>query len=110
MRFILSNLCRVAVAVVSTVVIAVGCASSALKPSNPLIVVADPIVAAWGITTPSLVENATRTGINAAILYGPPPILTSQLGRTLNAHHIPVISAEISQFVSNYECARTHSL
>lgn len=64
----------------------------------------------WNFTSPAEISSAAALGINTALLYGPPPLPSSPLGRALAHSHIRVISAELSELVAYYECTRVHTV
>ncbi|AGB24290.1 hypothetical protein Mycsm_04033 [Mycobacterium sp. JS623] len=64
-------------------------------------------IGGWGLTTSDLVHSASEVGVNYALLYGPPPEASSPQGQALLQANIRVISAEVSDHVSQYECSRT---
>src|SRR5262245_25194572 len=70
----------------------------------------DRLVGGWGLTTPDSVESAAAADVNFAFLYGPPPEPSSPLGQALANANIRVISAEVADVVSAYECTRTHTV
>ena len=64
----------------------------------------------WNLNTPELVSSAATAGVTVAFLYQPPPEPSTPLGEALSRHHMSVVSAEMSQLVSAYECTRTHTV
>jgi hypothetical protein len=72
--------------------------------------IGSPIIAGWNLTTPELVWSAASHGVTVAFLYGRAPMPDSPLGTALSKAHIRVITAEVADRVSNYECTRTHTV
>jgi hypothetical protein len=68
------------------------------------------LLAAWGLTTPEMVQSASAAGLNYVFLYGPPPDPSSPLGQSLLQANMQVISAEVADLVSAYECTRTQTV
>ena len=97
------------------VVVALGLASAmglavlpgGIEKSSPMwLSIPQTIVGGWNLETPALVDSAVRDGVNLAFLYGAPPVPSSELGGALRRSHLRVISAEISEVLSRYECSR----
>jgi hypothetical protein len=57
-----------------------------------------------------MVDSAAAAGLNFAFLYGPPPEPSSPLGQALTEANVRVISAQVSDLVSAYECTRTQTI
>lgn len=89
----------------------VGCARAAREGSAiEHTTLADRFLAGWNLTTPALVRSASDSGITVAMLYGPAPEPASPLGEALTRAHMHVITAEVADRVSEYECARTYTV
>ena len=90
------------------------CASTATSPTTittpTSLSLGEEIRGGWNLNTPELVSSAAAAGVTVAFLYNPPPDPASALGEALSRHQMPVVSAEISQLVSKYECTRTHTV
>lgn len=96
--------------ILAIVVIAAGVWSLERANSTPATPFSQPLLAAWGLTTPEMVESARAAGLNYVFLYGPPPDPSSPLGQSLIQTDMRVISAEVADLVSAYECTRTHTV
>lgn len=64
----------------------------------------------WNLKSPELVTSAAAAGITTAFLYGPPPSVSSPLGQALAHNKIKIVSGEVSDLVSAYECTRTQTV
>ncbi len=96
-------------AILGIVVVAAVVWSVERANSTPATPFSQPLLAAWGLTTPEMVESARASGLNYVFLYGPPPDRSSPLGQSLVQADMRVISAEVADLVSAYECTRTHT-
>lgn len=108
----------VVVALYTTVLMLSGaCASTATAPAtmSPSLGKVSPslgkqVRGGWNLNTPELVSSAAAAGVTVAFLYTPPPEPSSALGEALSRNDMRIVSAEISQLVTAYECTRTHTV
>ncbi|MDQ0031462.1 hypothetical protein [Arthrobacter bambusae] len=81
--------------------------TNAATPSRPL---GRNLRGGWNLETPELVASAASAGVTVAFLYGAAPQPSSSLGTALSNRHMRVVSGEVSDLVSAYECTRTHTV
>jgi hypothetical protein len=98
-------------AVATSVMLGGGCTANSPPAASALQRAIDgPLIAGWNLTTPELVRAAASRGVTVALLYGRAPTPDSPLGTALTSAHIRVITAEVADRVSSYECTRTHTI
>lgn len=101
-----------AVTVLLLAVLPASCVSGGLTSGRSLVLqrLGEPVFAGWSLTTPEAVTSAAALGLTVDILYNPPPLPDSPLGRALTRMHVRVVSAEISTWLQELECRRTQTV